>query len=194
MTSYYQILGIETNVTSDQIKKAYRQLAMKYHPDRNPGNEDWANEKFKEVNEAFCVLSDPDKKRRYDRFGTTSNDMLDRGFTRDPFFDPRFGIFSDMFGRGRPGCGFGSCKRGFGGHRLNIFDDPVSDTPQANDINREISIDGQTALDANQVLSINGKKLSFKIPPGATVGSKIKLRNARQYVDGVPGDLVITVK
>jgi DnaJ-class molecular chaperone len=66
---YYQILGLAKNATAEQIKKAYRKLAMQYHPDRNPGKEEWANEKFKEINEAFGVLGDPDKRRQYDQFG-----------------------------------------------------------------------------------------------------------------------------
>ena len=64
---YYRILGVPRNANGEQIKKAYRKLAMKYHPDRNPGNEKWANEKFKEINEAFEVLGDEQKKRQYDR-------------------------------------------------------------------------------------------------------------------------------
>ena len=126
MPNYYQILGLETNATGDRIKKAYRQLAMKYHPDRNAGNEDWANEKFKAVNEAFCVLSDPAKKQQYDRFGSVNNDIFNRASTGDGFFDPRFGLFNDRFGSGRPGCGCKSGKRGFGGGRFNLPGDFAS--------------------------------------------------------------------
>ncbi|MBM4448971.1 MAG: J domain-containing protein, partial [Chloroflexi bacterium] len=60
---YYQILGVPRNASQDQIKKAYRKLAMQYHPDRNPGKEAWANDKFKEINEAFGVLGDPQKRQ-----------------------------------------------------------------------------------------------------------------------------------
>ena len=63
---YYETLDVSKNATEQQIKKAYRKLAMKYHPDRNPGNEKWANDKFKEVNEAFGVLGDLEKRRQYD--------------------------------------------------------------------------------------------------------------------------------
>ena len=62
---YYQILGIPRIATDEQIKKAYRKLAMQYHPDRNPGKEKWANEKFKEINEAYAVLGDPKKRKQY---------------------------------------------------------------------------------------------------------------------------------
>jgi len=67
---YYQILDVPRNATSEQIKKTYRKLAMQYHPDRNSSRGKWANEKFKEINEAFSVLGDPEKRRQYVQFGT----------------------------------------------------------------------------------------------------------------------------
>ena len=65
---YYEVLGVQKSATHDEIKKAYRKAAMKYHPDRNPGDKE-AEEKFKEVGEAYEVLSDEDKRQRYDQFG-----------------------------------------------------------------------------------------------------------------------------
>jgi molecular chaperone DnaJ len=192
---YYKILGIAISATSGQIKKAYRQLAMKYHPDRNPDNEDWANQKIKEVNEAFSVLGDLEKKQQYDRFGDTDNNFFDRAFTGDRFSDSRFGLFNDIYGSlfGSSGCGGSSCKRGFGGRRFTRSDEFVSDRPQADDITCEVSIDEQAALTGSQELVINGKKLWFKIPAGVTTGSNIRLRGAREYIDGVPGDLIVTI-
>ena len=66
---YYDILGVKKTATEEEMKKAYRALAMKYHPDRNPGNKKEAEERFKEINEAYAVLSDKDKRRQYDQFG-----------------------------------------------------------------------------------------------------------------------------
>ena len=66
---YYEVLGVERNATEEEIKKAYRKKAIQYHPDKNPGDKE-AEEKFKEAAEAYDVLSNPDKRARYDRFGT----------------------------------------------------------------------------------------------------------------------------
>ncbi|SEF74459.1 molecular chaperone DnaJ [Caloramator fervidus] len=96
---YYAILGVDRNATDEEIKKAFRKLALQYHPDRNPGNKE-AEEKFKEINEAYQVLSDPQKRAQYDQFGTT--DFSGQGFDFSNFggfggFEG-FGGFSDIFG------------------------------------------------------------------------------------------------
>ena len=91
---YYAVLGLEKGASDDEIKRAFRKLAIKYHPDKNQGNKE-AEEKFKDINEAYQVLSDPEKKARYDQFGTT--DFDGSGFGAGGFggFD-----FSDMGGFG----------------------------------------------------------------------------------------------
>ena len=100
---YYQILGVDRKSTQDEVKKAYRKLALQYHPDRNPGNKE-AEEKFKEAAEAYEVLGDPDKRGRYDQFG---HDGL-RGTGYRPFTDVNdiFTTFSDIFGGGLGGSVF----------------------------------------------------------------------------------------
>ena len=95
MKDYYEILGVSKDATAADLKKAYRQLAMKYHPDRNPGNPE-AENKFKKINEAYSCLCDPDKRAHYDRFGTS--DGMGSGF--GPFAaGSGFGdVFEDIFG------------------------------------------------------------------------------------------------
>ena len=108
---YYEVLGVDKNASADEIKKAYRKLAIKYHPDKNPGNKE-AEEKFKEAVEAYSVLSDADKKAKYDQFGHAGVDGA------GPDFSGGFGnlndILNDLFG-GAFGGGFGGGFGGFGG-------------------------------------------------------------------------------
>ncbi len=108
---YYEVLGVDRNASANDIKKAYRRLAMQYHPDKNPGNKE-AEEKFKEAAEAYSVLSDADKKAKYDQFGHAGVDGA------GPDFSGGFGnlndILNDLFG-GAFGGGFGGGFGGFGG-------------------------------------------------------------------------------
>ncbi len=93
---YYKVLGVEKNASADEIKSAYRKLAMKYHPDRNPGKKA-AEEKFKEINEANEVLSDPQKRARYDQISTSYSSWQQAGGTPGTF------RWEDLFGGGFSG-------------------------------------------------------------------------------------------
>ena len=110
---YYEVLGVEKNASADEIKKAYRKKAIQYHPDRNPGDKE-AEEKFKEAAEAYEVLSNPDKRARYDQFGhagvsgAAGNGGPFGGFSGGMSMDDIFSMFGDIFG-GHGGFG------GFGG-------------------------------------------------------------------------------
>ena len=97
---YYEILGVPKDATEDQIRRAYKKLAIKWHPDKNPDNKKQAEEKFKEISEAYSVLSDPKKKNEYDNGGFSFE-----GFGFDEGFDP-FEIFNSFVNRHRKG-GFG---------------------------------------------------------------------------------------
>ena len=115
---YYEVLGVEKNASADEIKKAYRKKAIQFHPDKNPGDKQ-AEENFKEAAEAYDVLSDPQKRQRYDQFGhagmsgAAGNGGPFGGFSEGMSMDDIFSMFGDIFG-GRGG-GFGGGFSGFGG-------------------------------------------------------------------------------
>jgi molecular chaperone DnaJ len=124
--SYYEILGVEKNASADEIKKAYKKKAIQYHPDRNPGDKE-AEEKFKEAAEAYSVLSDPDKRQRYDQFGKAgvsgaagNGGPFGGGFGGGMSMDDIFSMFGDIFG-GRGGFGGFSGFGGGGGSQQRKF-------------------------------------------------------------------------
>ncbi len=204
---YYAILGVPRNASDDDIKKAYRKLAMQYHPDRNPGKEKWANEKFKEINEAFSVLGDPEKRRQYDQFGTAGNigDIFGSPYTRMTFedlmrdfggsglgFDFLDNIFGDFL-KGR-GFSFKVYRSGWGGINLeDLFQQ--AQAPPHPEARYEITITReQAAKGLEKDLVRRGRKLRVRIPAGMKDGTRVLLRNALQTTDGVPGDIIITVR
>ncbi len=205
---YYQILGLAKNATADHIKKEYRKLAMQYHPDRNPGKEEWANEKFKGINEAFGVLGDPERRRQYDQFGTVGNigDLFGSQATRTTFEDLmkdfggaglKFDFLDDIFGdllkvKGFSFRTFGGGSGGARGMRfetaggINLQDifRQAQATPR-HDARYEIIISQeQAAHGLEKDLVRKGKKLKVKIPAGVKTGSKVRLRNALQITGG----------
>ncbi len=216
---YYQILGVPKNTSDNDIKKAYRKLAMQYHPDRNQGKEEWANQKFKEINEAFTVLGDPEKRKRFDRFGTVDGmnmgDVYNNPFTKGTFddlmndfggaglgFDSLENIFGGIFGgargRGRGFRGPVNIRFQTRGGPVNLNDIMGQAQPkrqQTKSVSYEISISPEDAQKGiRKVLTRKGKRLEVKIPPNVKTGSKVKLRNALQKTDGRPGDIMIQVK
>lgn len=107
---YYEVLGVSKNASDDEIKKAYKKMAIKYHPDRNPGDKE-AEEKFKEAAEAYDVLRDPQKRARYDQFGPEGVNGAGGFGGQSMNMDDIFSMFGDIFG----GHGFGGFGGGFGG-------------------------------------------------------------------------------
>jgi len=217
---YYPTLGVPRNASEGEIKKAYRKLAMQYHPDRNPGKEEWANDKFKGINEAFSVLGDPEKRRQYDQFGTVGNigDIFGSTFTRTTFEDLMKdfggaglgygfldGVFGDVFrgkGRsfsfenfGRPGgIRFGT---GRGGINLEeLFGQPQRTSAGGRRNARyELTISRAEAKQGTRkLLTRKGRRLEVKVPAGVKTGSTLRLGNGLQATDGEPGDILIQIK
>ena len=193
MRDYYEILGVNRGATPEEIKKAYRKLAVQYHPDKNPGDK-VAEEKFKEASNAYSVLSDPEKRRMYDVRGHAGVEGM--GFegyrTMDDIF--RNLNLDDIFGRG----GFGGFS-GFGG-----FDDAFGDAfgqrratapSRGRDIRMNISVPFEDAvLGSMKEVSVQGKPLRLKIPPGIQDGKTLRIQGHGESVgSGISGDLLVTV-
>jgi curved DNA-binding protein len=208
---YYQILGVPKSASADEIKKAYRKMALKVHPDRNKG--DKASEaKFKEVNEAYAVLSNPEKRKQYDMFGAEG---FERRFSQEDIFrDFDFGSIFKEFGFGGGGRGhnvFGqffsgagqgqhrgrgrAYESGFGG--FGGAHQPV----RGRDLVYELSMTLEEALTTTgKVITYqaNGRQetVSVKVPAGITTGKKLRLpgKGEAGLHGGPRGDLFVQVK
>ncbi|MDB5207861.1 MAG: hypothetical protein JWR72_2936 [Flavisolibacter sp.] len=189
---YYKILGLDKTASDEDIKKAYRKLARKHHPDLNPKDKE-ANKKFQQVNEANEVLSDPEKRKKYDRYGkdwqhagqfqqarqqqqqqypSDGGQRYSEGFEGDNFSD----FFSSLFGGG------GGKTKSTGGFK-------------GQDYNAEIRLSLQeAAVTHKQLLTVNGKSIRITIPAGVQNEQKIKLKGhgAPGEHGGPPGDLYLT--
>ncbi len=209
---YYKILGVKRDASEAEIKKAYRKLALKYHPDKNQGNKS-AEEKFKEINEAYAVLSDKEKRRQYDTFGSDkfnqrfSQEDIFQGFNiGDIFKDLGFGT-NDIFGATFGGGG----GRGFGGFRTGGrqrgggigYEDLFRGAPQKGaDIESNLTITfREAALGTTKKVSIkkpDGKveTVTVKIPAGIDTGMKLRVAGKGQSGGrgGKPGDLYFNIK
>lgn len=203
---YYEVLGVDKKASQDEIKKAYRKLAKKYHPDANPGNKE-AEEKFKDVSEAYEVLGDEEKRKKYDTIGNGFN--FQGGYDFDPsqfgfdnfkydfsssssgqysdFFNMFFGDgrfdFSDLFGKGTSG------------NRRSTFSRKGQDIESELEVNL---IEGFKGLEKKITFrrENQNKSLTFKIPQGVKDGEKIRLKGQGEsgFNGGENGDLYLTVK
>ncbi len=184
--SLYETLGVSENASADEIKKAYRKLARKYHPDIN--KEESAVEKFKEINAAYEVLSDAEKKQQYDQFG-------DQMFGGQNFHDFAQGqgagvdldeILRSMFGNG--GGGFGGAGGGFGGFGGG-FGGPNLDMQAYITVPFMVAIQG-----GKHNISANGQNFDIKIPAGIKSGETMRVRGKGKHYQGQAGDLLIKVE
>jgi len=213
---YYQILGVSKNASKEEIKKAYRSLARKYHPDLNPDDKG-TEEKFKELQEAHEVLSDEEKRKTYDMFGsaefrpggqTTWKRAGDPGggnyqYTYSSQDFPGFeGIFKDIFGFGGAGRGPG---RGSGDAFRDIFSSTSrGKAAKGKDLEYQIEIDFDTAIKGGvrditisrqKLNNVSTEKLSVKIPPGVATGSKIRVQGKGDSGGrGDKGDLYLRIR
>ncbi|HEX9060471.1 MAG TPA: DnaJ domain-containing protein, partial [Clostridia bacterium] len=182
---YYKILGIDRSASQEDIKKAYRKLAKRYHPDANPNNKE-AEEKFKDVNEAYEVLGDVDKRGKYDNFGKDFN--MGNGFDFDPY-QYGFGKNARYEYRANSGSGFSDFfNMFFGGSPFDaedIFEGKGAghhsfSAQRGNDIESEIEITPEEGfVGANKQISLRSdfgeKSIALKIPRGIKEGEKIRL-------------------
>lgn len=181
--SLYETLGLSENANASEIKKAYRQKAKEYHPDTNPNNPS-AEEKFKEINAAYEVLSDPQKKQQYDQYG----DSMFGGQNFSDFARNQGGgvdldeILRQMFGGGAAGFGRSNFGGGFG------FDAPDLDT------NAQITIPFEVAvLGGKRNISLNNDSFDIKIPEGIEDGQRIRAKGKGKSYQGQRGDLILKI-
>lgn len=204
---YYKTLGVARSAEEKEIKRAFRKLAQQYHPDKNPGDKE-AERKFKEINEAYTVLSDPDKRSKYDRFGAQweqyeragvrPEDMnwggfgggqtrrmtpeeMERMFGGSGFSDFFETLFGGGMGGGRQGAQYRQRNVGF--DTMRGFESAVNEVPVQ--ITLEEAFNGTTRVLQTQ----DGTRLEANIPRGVRTGSKVRMRGA-----GEQGNIVLKVE
>ncbi|NDV96600.1 J domain-containing protein [Dysgonomonas sp. 521] len=200
---YYSILGVSKTASGDDIKKAYRKLARKYHPDINPNNEE-AKKKFQQINEANEVLSDPDKRKKYDEYGENWKHADE--YEKAKQQQAQNGGFADF---GSFGGGFSSGSYDFGGNNEGGFSDFFeslfggrrssgsrhTSSFRGQDYTSELHLSLRDAYETHKrMLTLDGKNLRITIPAGVTDGQVIKLagQGAPGKNGGPNGDLYIT--
>jgi curved DNA-binding protein len=186
--SLYETLGVSENASADEIKKAYRKLARKYHPDIN--KDESAVDKFKEINAAYEVLSDPEKKVQYDQYG----DQMFGGQNFHDFAQGQGGgvdldeILRQMFGGGG-GAGFGGAQQGGFGGFGGGFGGPDLDMQARITIPFMVSVTG-----GKHNVTANGQSFDIKIPAGIKSGETMRVRGKGKQYQGQAGDLLIQVE
>ncbi|MCL2670372.1 MAG: DnaJ domain-containing protein [Syntrophaceae bacterium] len=202
---YYQILGLKKTADAEEIKKSYRKLALKHHPDRNPNNAA-AEAKFKKISEAYAVLSDPEKRKQYDNFGS---EQFGQKFSREDIFRG-FDLNDILRDLGFGGMGGGAGRRTYQTYRGGS--DPFGDLfrqrrqeyyepPQKGEdihYNMNITFD-ESVFGADKKLSLKkdriNDEISVKIPPGISTGKKLRLAGkGNPGIQGGPaGDLFLNI-
>ncbi len=213
---YYQLLGVDKKAGTEEIKKAYRKLALKWHPDRNPNNKNQAEEKFKKISEAYAVLSDQEKRNQYDTYG--SADQFRQKYSQEDIFknfdlnDLLRGFGFDLGGSGgrstRTGSGGGSRRRGgpqqgfdpfadlFGGGGQSYGHMPQ----QGQDLQYNLSItleESVTGVEKKLALQREDRvdEINVKIPAGISTGKKLRLmgKGGHGIDGGIAGDLYLNI-
>ncbi|WRB27732.1 DnaJ domain-containing protein [Helicobacter pylori] len=189
--SLYQTLNVSENASQDEIKKSYRRLARQYHPDLNKTKE--AEEKFKEINAAYEILSDEEKRRQYDQFGDNMfggqnfSDFARSRRTSEDLDD----ILSSIFGRGGFSQRFSQNSQGFSGFNFSNFSNFA---PENLDMTVTLNVSVlDTLLGNKKQVSVNNETFSLKIPIGVEEGEKIRVRNKGKTGQMGRGDLLLQI-
>jgi DnaJ-class molecular chaperone len=197
---YYKILGVDKNASEKEIKQAYRKLARKYHPDVNPGNKD-AEEKFKEISEAHEVLSNKEKRAKYDQYGQYWQYANQQGGVGQPPPGYNQGFEGFDFGAETGGGGFGDifemlfsqrgARGGAAGGRGAVWEPEVN-----RDVEYEIEVSLEEAFSgATKAFTVDGRRIEVKIPQGVKEGSRIRLaKQGNPGRGGQRGDMYLVVR
>ena len=197
---YYKVLGIDKNATESDIKKAYRKLARKYHPDVNP-NDKTAEKKFKEINEANEVLSNPENRKKYDKYG--KDWKLADEIEKQRAQQAQYARYTESAGGGNPFGGFSSS--GAQGDYSDFFEQMFGGSGgrsrtakfRGQDFNAELHLNlSDVYKSQKQTLTVNDKKIRLTIPAGVEDGQTIKIKgHGGKGINGGPnGDLYITFR